>query len=117
MNALLVSGGLNEIFLLGKLICFGANGVSIFQGVKIGVTKHIKEFWVPFSMGFHCVAHRANLTLQSLYDLIFIARLDSFVTNFYGYFNHSPKRHLEFQRLVHILETIGNKILKIVKTE
>jgi hypothetical protein len=68
-------------------------------------------------MGFHCVAHRANLTLQSLYDLIFIARLDSFVTNFYGYFNHSPKRHLEFQRLVHILETIGNKILKIVKTK
>ncbi len=36
--------------------------------------------------------------------------------NMYGYFNHSPKRHLEFQRLAQTLETKGNKILKNVKT-
>jgi len=34
----------------------------------------------------------------------------------YGYFSHSPKRHLEFQRLAQTLETKGNKILKNVKT-
>jgi hypothetical protein len=86
MNALLVSGGLNKDQLLGKLFCFGANGVSVFQGVKIGVTKHIKEFWASFSMGFHCIAHRANLALQSLFNLIFIARLESFMTNLLWFF-------------------------------
>jgi hypothetical protein len=84
MNALLVNGGLKKEHLLGKLLYFGANGVSIFQGVKIGVTQHIKEFWAPFSMGFHCIAHRVNLTLQSLSDLIFIARFESFMINLYG---------------------------------
>jgi hypothetical protein len=34
----------------------------------------------------------------------------------YGYFNHSPKRHMEFQKLVQTLETKGNKIFKNVKT-
>jgi hypothetical protein len=34
----------------------------------------------------------------------------------HGYFSHSPKRHLEFQRLVQTLETKGNKIFKNVKT-
>jgi hypothetical protein len=36
--------------------------------------------------------------------------------NMYGYFNHSPKRHLEFQRLAQTLKTKGNKIIKNVKT-
>jgi hypothetical protein len=35
--------------------------------------------------------------------------------NMYGYFSHSPKRHLEFQRLTQTLETKVNKILKNVK--
>jgi hypothetical protein len=66
-------------------------------------------------MGVHCIAHRANLVVQSLFDLIFIARLESFMTSLYGYFNHSPKRHLECQRLAQTLEATKNKILKIVK--
>ncbi len=68
-------------------------------------------------MGFHYIAHRTNLTFQSLSYLIFIARLKSFMINLYGYFSHSPKRHLEFQRLVHTLETTMNKNFKMVKTK
>jgi hypothetical protein len=34
----------------------------------------------------------------------------------YGYFNHSSKLHLEFQKLIQILDTKGNKIIKNVKT-
>jgi hypothetical protein len=63
-------------------------------------------------MGVHCIAHRENLAFQSLFDLIFIATLESFMTNFYGYFNHSPKKHLEFQRLVQILETTRQQNLE-----
>ncbi len=96
MNALLVSGGLSKEKLSRKFLYFCANGVSVFQGAKIGIIKHIKEFWASFSMGFHCIAHRANLTLQSLSNLIFIARIESFMTNLYGYFSHSPNRHMVF---------------------
>jgi hypothetical protein len=35
----------------------------------------------------------------------------------YGCFSHSPKKHLEFQRFAQTLETMGNKILKNVKTK
>ncbi len=33
----------------------------------------------------------------------------------YGYFNHSPKRHLEFTKLVEIMEIKRNKILRNIK--
>jgi hypothetical protein len=36
--------------------------------------------------------------------------------NMYDYFNHSPKRHLQFQIFIQTLKTKGNKILKIIKT-
>jgi hypothetical protein len=52
MNALLASGGLSKEQLSRKLLCFGVDGVSIFQGAKIGVTKNIKEFWAPFPWVF-----------------------------------------------------------------
>lgn len=90
-------------------------GFNIPRGTKIKVTKQIKESWAPFSMG-HYVVHRANLTIQSLSNFTFIARLELFLTKLYSYFNHSPKRHLKFQRLVQTLEINRNKILKNVKT-
>ncbi len=37
--------------------------------------------------------------------------------NMYGYFNHSPTRHLEFQILAQTLKTKGKKIFKNVKTK
>jgi hypothetical protein len=80
------------------------------------VTKQIKDFWAPFSMDVHCVAHCTHVVVQSLGNLTFITKIEGFMLNMYGYFSHSPKRHLEFQRLVQTLETKGNKILKNVKT-
>jgi hypothetical protein len=59
------------------------------------MTKQIKDLRAPFSMGVHCVDHRINLSIQSLSDLIFIARMESFMFNMYGYFNHSLKQHLK----------------------
>jgi hypothetical protein len=67
-------------------------------------------------MGVHCVAHYINLVVQFLKYLTFITKIEGFMLNMYGYFSHSSKRHLEFQRLAQTLETKGNKILKNVKT-
>jgi hypothetical protein len=49
-------------------------------------------------------------------NLTLIIKIEGFFKNMYGYFSHSPKRHLEFQRLAQILKTKGNKIFKNVKT-
>jgi hypothetical protein len=39
MNALLINGELSKDQLFGKLLCFGANGVLVFHGAKIGIIK------------------------------------------------------------------------------
>jgi hypothetical protein len=36
-------GDLNQDTIASKLITFGANGVNVFQGVKIGVTIYLKH--------------------------------------------------------------------------
>jgi len=108
--------GLSKEELSTKLLCFGVDGVDVFQEGKIGMTKQIKHSWASFSMGVRCVAHCTNLVVQSLGDVTLIAKIEGFMLNMYGYFNHSLKRHLQFQRLTQTLETKGNKILKSVKT-
>jgi hypothetical protein len=68
-------------------------------------------------MGIHHVVHRINLAMQSLSNLTFFSCFDVFMTNLHSYFSHSPKCHLEFQKLVAITKTNGNKILKNMKTQ
>jgi hypothetical protein len=89
--ALMRCGGLTREDVSKKLLCFGANGAFIFQGGETNVTREIKDFWAPFSMGVHCEAHRTNLVIKSLSNLTFFSRLDMFMTNL-----HSPKCHLKF---------------------
>jgi hypothetical protein len=49
-------------------------------------------------MGVHCVVHRTNLAVQFLFDLIFIAHIETFMVNLYICFSHSLKQHLQFQK-------------------
>jgi hypothetical protein len=62
MESVLQNGGLYKFNLVSKLISFGANGVSIFQGGKSGVTTQLKEKFVPYMLSVHCVAYWTNLT-------------------------------------------------------
>ncbi len=57
MVALMKCGGLTREKVAKKLLCFGANGASIFQGGNTNVTKQIKDVWAPFSLGVHYVLH------------------------------------------------------------
>ncbi len=91
MNFMMKGGELSKVKLSKKLVCFGVDGVNVFQGSKIGVTKRIKNSWGPFSMGVHYVAHYTNLIVQSQRDLTIITKIKGFMLNMYGYFNHSPK--------------------------
>jgi hypothetical protein len=49
--------GLTQEETSKKLICFGANGVSIFQGYYIRMTFLLKETFALYMMGQHCMAH------------------------------------------------------------
>jgi hypothetical protein len=61
------------------------------------------------------MAHRTNLAAQTLSSLLLVIHLEHLLQTLHSYFAHSPKRHLEFTKLVEILEMKENKILWNVK--
>jgi hypothetical protein len=93
------------------LICFGANGASIFHSCCIGVTFQLKEKFVPCMMGQHCMAHKTNLVIQVLSNVPMVAKLEDLLQSMYFYYSNSPMQHLDFTKLVEIMETRGLKIL------
>ncbi|KAG0574114.1 hypothetical protein KC19_VG235400 [Ceratodon purpureus] len=48
-------GGLLRNQIAEKRVTFGADGVSVFQGSRTGVTTHLKEKHAPFMLGVHCM--------------------------------------------------------------
>jgi hypothetical protein len=46
-----------------KLICFGANGVIIFQSLKTRVIMKLTEKHAPFIIGIHYIVDRCNLVM------------------------------------------------------
>jgi len=55
--------------------------------------------------------------MQTLSSLPLVIRLEHLLQTLDSCFAHSLKKHLEFTKLVEILETKGNKILQNVKTK
>lgn len=53
-------GGLVDSVVAKKLMCFGANGMSVFQGSKSSVTQQLKEHDAPFMLEVHYMAHCTN---------------------------------------------------------
>jgi hypothetical protein len=109
-------GGLLERQIAEKLVCFGADGVSTFQGSRNGVTVQLQKSKALYLFGVHCMAHRTNLAVEPLSNLLVVSKIESLCKYIHSYFSHSPKRHLEFTKLAEIVETKGLKILNNVKT-
>jgi len=108
--------GLAEGEVAKRLVCFGADGVSVFQGSRNGVTTQMRQHMAPFMFGMHCMAHRTNLAVEPLSNLPLVAKVEELCQSMYAYFSHSPKRHLEFQKLADLVETEGRRMLRNVKT-
>ncbi len=118
MEALTIRGGMLRNHVTTKLICFGRDNVNVFQGTKFGVTKHIHNDYELESIRMHYMAHWVNMVVQTLLIFPLVKNIEnSFIQTLHVYFAHSPKRHLEFAKLVEIMETKGNKILHNVKTK
>jgi hypothetical protein len=99
-----------------KLICFGADGAVVFQGARSGVTSQLIKKHAPYLMGVHCMSHRMNLAVQALSNLPMVTKIENLLQSLHSYFTSSPKKHLEFTKLVEIVETSGLKMLPTVRT-
>ncbi len=115
MEASTVCGGLPINQIAQKLICFGANGVNVFQSTKYGALKYIHDTYA-FILLVYCMAHYINLVVQTLLGLILVMHIDSLLQCLYFYFAHSPKKHLEFNKISKVMATKGNKNFRNVKT-
>jgi hypothetical protein len=71
-------GGLSMIDVVNKAACFGAIGVTNFQGLKIDVTIQLMNKHNPFFVGIHCMAHRCNLVMQTFSSLFLVAKIEGF---------------------------------------
>jgi hypothetical protein len=107
--------GLTRTEIAQRLISFGADGASVFQGQKGGVTKRLVDSVAPFLVGHHCVAHRVQLAAQKLSSFAMVERVEVLCNSLYSYFNKSPKRFLAYVKLSEELGTSGNKVLRDVK--
>jgi hypothetical protein len=116
MQTLMNQGGLTKYMIGNKLMTFGVNGVFVFQGVRSWVIKEFFYGWALHSMGMHCMAHKTNLTIQILFHFPMVNIIKGLLSTLYNYFYKNFKRHLEFTKLVEVMETRGAKILKNVKT-
>jgi len=113
---LIVFGGLLEMDIVNKVVCFGVDGVTIFQGLKTGVTIQLMAKDSLYIVGIHCMAHRCNLAVQIFSSLTLIGKIESLLASMYLYYNQSPKRHFECTRLAKVIESRGLNFLKNIKT-
>ena len=63
VSTLDLHGGIIKKELSERLVCFGVDGDSIFQGCNTGITIQLKTYNVPSKFGVHCMAHRTNLAV------------------------------------------------------
>ena len=52
------NGGLDEAQIVTKLLCFGAEGIVVFQRCKIGISKQILEKFALFMIAVHFCTHQ-----------------------------------------------------------
>ncbi len=116
IQALMHQKGLTKKLNGSRFMTFGVDGVFVFQGNKLSVTRQSFEGWASHFMVVHCVAHKTNLGIQIVSHLQMVSRFESLFQNLYNYFSKSPKRHLEFTKLAKLMEPKGAKIFKNVKT-
>lgn len=70
-ETLITKNALNKEKMMRKLVSFGVDGVVMFQDIRINVTIHIQDKYVPHMVSVHCMAHRMNLVIQVLKSFVF----------------------------------------------
>ena len=66
LQSLEKGAGVDQAAVQRKLLYFGADGVSAFQGCRTGVIVQIQQKKSPFMIGVDCWAHRINMAAESM---------------------------------------------------
>jgi len=64
LGALTNEGGLTPRQIRDQFMAFGADGASVLQRKRNGVTNKLQVSHAPHMQGMHCVTHRSNLAVQ-----------------------------------------------------
>jgi hypothetical protein len=116
MGSLSTKGGLNADAIASKLLWFGADGVSAFQGKRTGVIVQIKRNFAPFPTIIHYHAHKINLAVKTLSQLPMVNAVEELMRISHAYFSHSPKKYNEYKTFASTIDTKGLKLIKNVTT-
>ena len=71
--------GLNFEQISKMLMCFDADGVSLFQGCKNGVGVQLRDHVAPFVFIIHCFTHGTNLVAEPLWNLSIVKNWRTYV--------------------------------------
>lgn len=77
--------------LAHKLICFGIEKITIFQGAKIGVTTQLMQKHAPYLSGVHYMAHCTNVLVATLSSLRLVSKVENLLAGMYNSFTHNTK--------------------------
>jgi hypothetical protein len=89
MSFLFNASGLTKVEVPSRLLCFGVDGVSTFQGAEGGVIVQIQDLHVPFLRGIHYMAHMINLVVHIFFSLPIVAYLKDLLQSIYTCFCES----------------------------
>jgi hypothetical protein len=88
MEALMIGGHFLKDQNAQKFICFRADGVNVFHGTNNGVTKQIKNNYVPHFIRIHCMAHHTNLVVQTSSKLPLVINFKNLLQTLHFCFTH-----------------------------
>lgn len=95
-------------------MCFGIHGINTFLDQRVGFTRQFKAS-IPI-LPLVCIVWRTMVAFEALCQLDIMSQIEDLLKTFLAYFKFSPKKHLEFVRLIELMETKGLKFLKNVKS-
>ncbi len=93
--------------IANKVVCFGVDGVTIFQGLKTSVIVQFMNMHNHFIIGIHCMTHQCNLVVQTFSSLFLVAKIEALLFSMYIYYSQSFKRHLECTELAKVIDYKG----------
>jgi hypothetical protein len=70
-----------ETNIVNKVVCFGANSVTVFRSLKTGVIVQLVSKHCLFIVGIHYMAHWCNFVVQTLSFLTLVAKIEGLLTS------------------------------------
>lgn len=72
VHSLFTFGGLLKANIINEVVYSGANGVIMFQVLKMNVSVQVMDKHNPHIVDIHCMAHQCNLVIQTTSTLILV---------------------------------------------